>query len=234
MSSLDKAFICPHCHSYAYQQRSVLYVSPEDPSLARTPKGKLGEIMQVGSVKNCWEMIGGTHLTVCISCSKATIWAGDTTLYPASLPSPEVHPDTPEDIRADYNEARKIHTLSPRGAAALLRLALQKLLAQLGGRTGSIDGDIRALASNGLHPHLISAMDVVRITGNEAVHPGEMDLRDNVEIVNNLFQVFNIIVDQMISGPKKIATMYAGLPASKTAAAEQKDASALKKVAAKP
>jgi hypothetical protein len=67
------------------------------------------------------------------------------------------------------------------------------------------------------------ALDVLRIVGNEAVHPGQIDLRDNRETAESLFRLFNLIVDKMISEPKHIAEIYGSLPPEKLKGIEERD-----------
>ncbi|MBP2661476.1 MAG: hypothetical protein H6Q69_4508 [Firmicutes bacterium] len=153
-----------------------------------------------------------------------------TIIYPLdktnSLPEPPK--DLPEELVDDYNEARSIVHLSPRGSAALLRLVLQKLCKHLGAKGKKIDDDIAFLVSNGLPETLQKAFDIVRVIGNEAVHPGTIDLKDDHETAKKLFLLINTIVDHLITQPKNINELYSKLPQEKLSAIIQRDRKPLK------
>jgi hypothetical protein len=129
----------------------------------------------------------------------------------------------PLDVRLDYDEAGRILQLSPRGAAALLRLAIQKLCKELGEKGRNIDDDIASLVKKGLDVRIQRALDIVRVIGNEAVHPGQIDLKDDVATASKLFALVNLVSDTMISQPKHIAEMYGDLPPGKLEAIERRD-----------
>ncbi|WP_433862837.1 DUF4145 domain-containing protein [Sphingobacterium thalpophilum] len=107
-------------------------------------------------------------------------------IYPYSGAIPLPNDDLPVDIKNDYLEASVIVDLSPRGAVALLRLAVQKLCKHLGEKGEHINADIKSLVSKGLNPMIQKALDAVRVTGNSAVHPGTIDLNDNWIYLNKL------------------------------------------------
>ena len=136
--------------------------------------------------------------------------------------------DLPDDIILDFEEARNIVNFSPRGAAALLRLAVQKLCKFLGETGKNIDDDIAGLVSKGLNPLVQKSLDIVRVIGNEAVHPGTIDLNDNKDTAIQLFGLINSIADQMITHPKTIETLYQQLPESKRNAIEDRNKKANK------
>jgi hypothetical protein len=123
----------------------------------------------------------------------------------------------------EFEEARLICGVSSRGAAALLRLCLQKLLGCIGGKGDHIDTDIKTLVSNGLDPHIQQALDVIRVTGNNAVHPLDMAPEDVVENVPVLFEMINLIVDERISRQKNINERFARLPEKARLAIEKRD-----------
>ena len=121
------------------------------------------------------------------------------------------NPDMPEDVKIDYMEAAEVAQLSPKSAAALLRLAMQKLCVGLGGTGKNINEDIAGLVAKGLPVQIQQSLDIVRVVGNNAVHPGQIDV-DDPSVVGHLFGLLNVIVETMISTPKKISGIYSSLP----------------------
>jgi hypothetical protein len=114
-------------------------------------------------------------------------------------------------VIALYEEAAGIMVKSPRAAAALLRLAVQKLCKALGEKGKDINDDIGNLVKQGLPIQVQQSLDAVRVIGNNAVHPGEINA-DNPAAVALLFGLLNVIVDRMITQPKKIQEIYGALP----------------------
>jgi hypothetical protein len=145
-------------------------------------------------------------------------------IYPIVGAAPIPNSDLPEEVKRDYEEARSIASLSPRGAAALLRLAIQKLCRALGEKGEDLNNDIASLVKKGLNAKVQKALDSVRVIGNEAVHPGQMDLRDDADTAGKLFGLVNIVADAMITKPKRVDEIYEGLPKSKRAAIAERDA----------
>lgn len=164
-------------------------------------------------------------ISSCYECNKPTLWRYDTIIYPQSDLYVTPNPDMPDDVQTDFLEAGSIVQLSPRGAAALLRLAIQKLCKNLGEKGENINADIKELVAKGLSPKIQKSLDIVRVIGNEAVHPGELDLKDNLETATALFKLVNLIVEEMISIPNSIDNLYDELPEKMKKAIEVRDSS---------
>jgi hypothetical protein len=178
-----------------------------------TGKGKYGD----------HDPVGNLHLSECYNCKKLAVWIFDRLVFPSSKSGVLPNSDLPETITADFEEAREIVQASPRGAAALLRLAIQKLCSHLGEKGKNIDDDIASLVRKGLNPLVQQSLDIVRVIGNEAVHPGTLDLSDDRDTAFRLFELVNAIADQMISHPKTVTDMYGKLPEGKRKAIELRD-----------
>lgn len=159
----------------------------------------------------------------CSHCLKRTYWFVDKMIIPFGTTAPIPHVDMPETIIDDYNEARNIVNLSPRGAAALLRLSLQKLMVELGESGKDINKDIGSLVKKGLPEEIQQALDILRVIGNESVHPGELDLRDDQETALQLFELINFIVEERISRKKRISSLFSDLPESKRKGIQDRD-----------
>jgi hypothetical protein len=171
--------------------------------------------------------VGNLHLSECYNCKKIAVWVHGNLAFPAQRAGVLPNSDLPDELIVDFDEARAIVGISPRGAAALMRLVVQKLCAHLGEKGKNIDDDIASLVSKGLNPVVQKALDVVRVIGNEAVHPGTIDLRDDRDTALRLFGLVNAIADQMITHPKSVKEMYDQLPPGKLEAIEARNDKAL-------
>ncbi|MBN2129038.1 MAG: DUF4145 domain-containing protein [Sedimentisphaerales bacterium] len=171
----------------------------------------------------CYYDACNLFLSECYSCGKVAVWVHDSIVFPHEKHGVMPNQDLPDDVIHDFEEARDIVSLSPRGAAALLRLAIQKLCKALGEKGGKLDDDISSLVAKGLNPLVQKSLDIVRVIGNEAVHPGTIDLNDNRDTADQLFGLINSIADQMITHPKAVESLYQGLPERKRKAIEKRN-----------
>lgn len=205
-------FHCPLCGVLAQMHWIALLAAQRRSDASRATCGNCnGELIWVKFKKWNTQESGG-------------FWTDDWRMVrPASAPGPRPHPQMPEKVRADYEEARAIVAQSPRGACALLRFALQELLEHLGQNDKSPNDGIAALVKQGLPVETQQALDVLRVVGNNAVHPLELDLRDDVETATGLFAVLNFIVQDRIAQPKNIKKMFSMLPEGARKAIEKRD-----------
>lgn len=150
-------------------------------------------------------------MAICDHCGNYSLWHEDTMIYPDRGNGPPPNQEMPPAVRKLYDEASSIMGKSPRGAAALLRLAVQVLCEELGEPGKDINDDIGALVKKGLPKTVQQSLDIVRVTGNNAVHPGQIDTDDEA-VVGNLFSLLNVIVEYMISLPNRVGTIYSQLP----------------------
>lgn len=170
-------------------------------------------------------------MSQCFVCSRETFWGGDKIVYPMnSSDAPAPNEDLSANVRRDYEEAASLVSQSPRSACALLRLAIQKLcieVLQPGPKDQDIDKMIAALVKQGLPTRVQQALDVVRVVGNEAVHPGTLDLRDDEDTASRLFGTVNVIAENLITQLKHIEALYGNLPPNKLKGIEDRNIRAL-------
>ena len=148
----------------------------------------------------------------CVRCNEFSYWHEQKLIVPSIKISEPASVDLPASCRPDYEEAAEIVNTSPRGAAALLRLCIQKLLIELGQGGKNINDDIAQLVKDGLPLLVQQSLDICRVIGNNAVHPGELDLKDTPEVALSLFKLINVIVYDRITRPNEIEALYNTLP----------------------
>ena len=201
-TSLSNSFTCPHCGTLSKQR---WWWSDWNKNRGHQHKEEYP-----------------IHIGTCDHCDKSTMFIDDTLFFPDSGNAPFPNPEMPESVLKLYREASSIHIKSPRGAAALLRLAIQVLTKELGEPGKNINNDIGNLVKKGLPIIVQQSLDIVRVTGNDAVHPGQIDTDDR-ETVGQLFKLVNVIIEYMIDLPKRVGGIYDSLPVEKKDGIEKRD-----------
>ena len=205
------AFNCPFCEVYSHQDwrfRLLLYNGNGTPNTN----------VMLNQLR-----VHGWSTSTCSHCGEISFWHDEKLIYPKSSIAPLPNEDMPDDVKEDYLEARNIVNDSPRGACALLRLALQKLMVHLGESGKNLNDDIGNLVSKGVSVEVQKALDSIRVIGNNAVHPAELDLKDDIETAILLFRILNYIVNNQITSKKEIDMLYDGLPKNKLQGVENRD-----------
>ena len=194
------AFNCPHCGAYAHQNWANLLQD-----------GYYTEI----------------RIATCERCREGTIWYKEKQLWPRIAAGPLPSKDLGDEIIALYNEARDVASLSPRSAAALLRLCTEMLVQHLCRESSinyrDLNQGIGELVQLGLPVQMQQALDTLRVVGNDAVHPGQINFDDDSETVMSLFGFLNLIANDRITQPREIENLYSKLPAQKLQGIEDRD-----------
>src|SRR6516165_2415836 len=147
-----ESFSCPHCNTVAHQDWYSLFLKPENVAEIRVlipeavtvntlgqGEGERSDIKEVNQFverlrKNelTYEYqrhphpvkvkMANLHISNCHSCNGFALWVGDRLVFPTTLDR------TPELVEEDIEEAAAILNKSPRGATALMRVCIQKLV----------------------------------------------------------------------------------------------------------
>ena len=197
----EGSFTCPHCGTIS--QQKWWSIAWDGNNYAMNSRNSL-------------------RIGYCTHCGENTLWIEEKMYFPDSGNVPFPNSEMPQSVKDIYLEAASVYSKSPRGAAALLRLGIQMLCKELGETGKNINNDIATLVSKGLPEIVQQSLDIVRVTGNDAVHPGQIDTDDS-SIVNQLFNLTNVIVEYMIALPKRVSGIYTSLPTDKIEAIKQRD-----------
>lgn len=186
------AFYCPHCGTFAKQDFCDIQL-----------KIMFEEMYPSYANSNI------TKISICHHCELPSLWINKILVFPKANIIADPNADMPENIKDLYNEARAIFQGSPRAAAAILRLCIQHLCIHLGESGENLNKDIQSLKNKNLiNESHMKALDLVRVIGNKAVHPGVIDPNANQDLIIKLFNLINLLCDILITKPKEINEMF--------------------------
>lgn len=221
----SRPFSCPFCNGIAVHdwKYEILNFSNHQANILH-----VGKYLILAKCQGCEEVsVWLTEELTNITSRPTEFFGGDSPellLYPFTTPDlPKANEDMPEDVKGIYDEACLVLKASPRSSAALSRLAIEKLVDHLEACGNNLNSKIADLVSKGLPVRIQQMLDSVRVIGNNAVHPGEIDLSDDTQLALSLLNFINLIVENQISQPKRIDEIYNSLPESNLKSIERRD-----------
>lgn len=123
----------------------------------------------------------------------------------------------PENVKTVFLEAQSIGGISPRASAAMLRVALERLVNDVGGKGSNLAGKIASLH---LSPRLQKLCDICRAAGNEAVHHESFDFSASNEearaMVEALSEFINRLADEFCGLEKAADELQRKINAART------------------
>lgn len=166
--------------------------------------------------------------SICEACSDSSFWIKNSQeeilIFPLiNVDVPIPNPDMPNNIKQIFNEAGLVLNSSPRASAALSRLAIDILTKEVVPDAKNLNYGIGKMVEQGMPVEIQQSLDIVRVIGNNAIHPGEIDISDDKDTAQSLMELLNIIVENRISQPKKIYEIYSKLPQGALKAIEDRD-----------
>jgi hypothetical protein len=213
----------PQTHVPPESNKSAFHCPYPDCGVFAKQSWRLPHAFKVENGANRQVQVPNLVVAECDHCHSYSLWVDGKLVHPLPMNAPEAHSEMPDSVKVDYEEARSVFEGSPRSSAALLRLSIQKLCAALGLPGKNLNDDIGALVTKGLPEQVQQSLDIVRVVGNNQVHPGVLDVRDDALLAMALFELVNMIVENRIAEPKKVASIYAKLPQAARKQVEERD-----------
>ena len=180
---LETAFKCPICGVYSSQKWCEMYAEENTDDFFH-----LGKYM----------------LCTCLYCNQKSIWYKKNMVLPPIGEVPPPNHDLRDDIKEDYNEARNILVYSPRAACAILRLAIDKLMTQVGFDKYQVTKNKKDSGENNLNNKLGRTLERLSMKGKTQIEAGKIDSTDDKAVAMGLFELINLITELKISQSNKI------------------------------
>jgi hypothetical protein len=164
------------------------------------------------------------HVSRCYNCKGFTVWVRDRLVFPVRVE--EAPPDiveldfeevandvqgtvenvqerdehvqtNAEDVESeDFEEAAAILNKFPRGAAALTRICIQKMMPLVKGNAKNLDENFSSLVRKGLEVEIQQAMDVLQVVRKSPLQPSEVDLKEENETAKKVLNSLRDILER--------------------------------------
>jgi hypothetical protein len=133
------------------------------------------------------------HVSNCHSCNGFALWVGGRLVFPTSLDR------TPELVEEDIEEAAAILDKSPRGATALMRVCIQKLVPMLRDNDKELDDYISSLVRKGLEVEMQQSVEVLQILRKDSAQLNPLESQADRETALRFLDSLKVVLEQRMS-----------------------------------
>jgi hypothetical protein len=215
-----ESFSCPHCNTVAHQDWYSLFLKPENAAEIRvlTPETVMVSTLRQGeaqrdSLKEIDQFVerlkkneltyeyqkhphplkvkmANLHISNCHSCNGFLLWVSGLLVFPTRMDK------TPELVEEDLQEATTILDKFPRGATALMRVCIQKLVPLLNQDGNELDEHVSSLVRKGLEMEMQQATEVLEVLRLDPVQLTQLESQADKEMVLRFLDSLKAILER--------------------------------------
>ena len=229
------SFSCPHCRALARQFWFSVHADPlqadEKPFAANAETlktltlndgdehqrdRKLKWVERMASGRPFLEVhrefrsrdVQNASISYCFSCSEMGLWVGDQLVWPKGTTSLEPTLDASADVPEDSGKTSQTLDASPRGAAALLRVATEKLCKELGDSEQGPRPAITPLLQEEVDARVLKVLEAMRVIESNAMPSDHVSVRDDRATAETLSGLVNLICEKIMIEPRQLQALY--------------------------
>jgi hypothetical protein len=213
-----ESFSCPHCNTVAHQDWYSLFLKPENAAEVRvlTPEAIRQGEAQRDNIKEIDQFIerlkktqltyeyqkhphplkvkmANLHISNCHNCNGFSLWVSGLLVYPTKLDK------TPELVDEDVEEAAVVLNKSPRGATALMRVCIQKLVPLLEENGKELNQRVSSLVRKGLEMEIQQAMDVLEVLRSDSAQLNPLESQADRETALRFLDSLKEVLERRMS-----------------------------------
>jgi hypothetical protein len=216
-----ESFSCPHCNTVAHQDWYSLFLKPGNAAEVRVLTPEAVKALRHGDAQrdNIKEVdqfverlktndltyeyqkhphplkvkMANLHISNCHSCNGFSLWVGGLLVFPTRIDK------TPELVEEDLEEAAAILNKFPRGAAALMRVCIQKLVPLLEDNDKELNQRISSLVRKGLEMEMQQAMDVLQVLRSDPVQLSRLESQADKKTILRFLDSLKEVLERRMS-----------------------------------
>jgi len=218
-----ESFSCPQCNIVAHQDWYSLFLKPENAAelCVLTPEGvnagasrqgdgqrdNIKEIVQLVERLKKNELtyeyqkhphplkvrMANLHISNCHRCNGFSLWVSGLLVFPTKMDK------SPELADEDVDEAAAILNKFPRGATALMRVCIQKLVPLLEENGKELNQRVSSLVRKGLEMELQQAKEVLEVLRGDPLQLSQLESQASKETALRFLDSLKAVLERRSS-----------------------------------